>query len=293
MRRAVQWSVVLAGLLVCAVPAFAQRGTRRVFLNVTDASGAPIADLTAADFTVSEGGTPRKVLRAAYNPPQRILLLVDTSSAMQQMLNEWRAGLAGFIEAVPATAEVGLVTFGGPIRPRVPPSTDRTKLLATVNGLVSDNGANTFFETLLEADRRFLTPKAANNAWPVLVVLTTDNGEGRSEPDVEAFNRLVNDLMARGANAHAVVVRGKQWGIVNELAENLVANMGGIFQAIAIANAVPDHMKTIGARVAGDLKAWSNRYEVEFQSDPKSAQAGVEVQIAREGARLQVEGRRP
>jgi hypothetical protein len=293
MRRTVQWSLVVVALLVCSVPASAQRGTRRVFLNVTDASGAPIADLTAADFTVTEGGTARKVLRAAYNPPQRILLLVDTSSSIQQILNEWRAGLAAFIEAVPGTPEIGLATFGGPFRPRVPPAADRAKLIATVNGLVSDNGANTFFESLLEADRRLLAPKESKNAWPVLVILTTDHGESRTQPDVDAFNRLVNDLMARGANAHAIVLRGKQYGMVNEMVQNLVANMGGIFEPIAIASGVPDLMKTIGARVASDFKAWSNRYEVEFQSDAKTAQAAVEVQIAREGARLQVEGRRP
>jgi hypothetical protein len=138
-----------------------------------------------------------------------------------------------------------------------------------------------------------LSPKAANNAWPVIVILMTDNGDSRTDVDVDRFNAFVIDLTARGASAHAVIVRGQRFGIISELAQNVVANLGGSIESLAISSAVPNYMKTIASRVTNDFKAMAGRYEVEFQSDPKAMDSGVEVQVTREGVRLQVTGKRP
>jgi hypothetical protein len=144
----------------------------------------------------------------------------------------------------------------------------------------------------MEADRRVLEPKPANNAWPVMVILTGDPPV-RSELDVDRFNAWVQSLIKRGASAHTVVVRGSSTGVVGDVAQNITANLGGIFEAINSSTALPDYMKTIATRVAADAAAMTNRYEVEFQSDAKDSSGKLEVTLAKEGARVQLSGRRP
>ena len=64
------------------------------------------------------------------------------------------------------------------------------------------------------------------------MIVTTDNGDGRSEPDIVAYNKFMNDFLARGGAAHAVILTGKQPGAITELVMNLVDNMGGLRQTL-------------------------------------------------------------
>jgi hypothetical protein len=67
-------------------------------------------------------------LDASREGPMRILLVVDSSSAITSMLNHFRAGLNEFLDAVPESAEVLIVSTGGQLRLRVPATLDRQKL---------------------------------------------------------------------------------------------------------------------------------------------------------------------
>ena len=119
-------AILLAALLTTSISA--QRITRRVFVAAR-AAGAPVLDLTAADFQIVENGTKREVTRAALGKaPMRIVLLVDSSSAMSPMLNHFRAGLNTFFDTLPPEHEVVFITTGGQIRIRVQPTTDRAAL---------------------------------------------------------------------------------------------------------------------------------------------------------------------
>ncbi len=292
MRRSVPVAALvgLVGLFLWPATAGAQKVTRKIFVNVTDAAGAPVAGLTTADFRLSEGGNVREVTRATFNPPMRIVVLVDTSSALNNILNPVRGGLAALLEGLPSGSEVGLVSTGGQLRIRVPPTADRERVAKAAAGIASDTGANAFLDSLLEADRRLL--KSAP-AWPVFVILTTDAGEMRGEVDVDAFNRFSNDFMARAGTAHAVVVQGASSGIVTEIAKNLAANTRGVLEVLQIANALPNKMTALAARIAADHAAMATRYEVEFTSDAGSGGSGIVVEVARDGARLQLSGVRP
>ena len=81
--------------------------------------------------------------------------------------------------------------------------------------------------------------------------------------------------------------------VLSDLALNFTQNTGGIFEPIAIANALPDKMKAIAARIAADRKAMTTRYELEYAADPKVPMKTVEVRLKREGAVIQTSARRP
>ena len=112
---------------------------------------------------MTENGKPREVTRVALGKaPMRIVLLVDSSSAMSSMINNFRAGLNAFIDALPAEHEITFISTGGQIRVRTPPSTDRLKLKMETARFASDSGANAFLDTLMEADDAFSRPRPAS-----------------------------------------------------------------------------------------------------------------------------------
>jgi von Willebrand factor type A domain len=182
--------------------------------------------------------------------PMRIVLLVDSSSAVGPMLTPFRAGLNGFLDDLQGEPEVTIISTGGQLRVRIPPTTDRDKLHSSAAQFASDGGGNSFLDTMLEADRRFL--KSAPGKRPVFVVLITDSGESRGGERIDDYNKFVNDFRSRGGRAHAIVVKGTISGIATQIAENLAHNTGGFFETVAIANAVPRTMKALVERLAAD-----------------------------------------
>jgi Mg-chelatase subunit ChlD len=180
----------------------------------------------------------------------RIVLLVDSSSAVAPMLTPFRAGLNGFLDDLQGEPEVTIITTGGQLRVRIPPTTDREKLHSSAASFASDGGGNAFLDSMLEADKRFL--KTAPDKRPVFVVLITDSGESRGGERIDAYNRFANDFLARGGRAHAIVVKGTNSGMATQIAENLANNTGGFFQTVAIANAVPRTMKALVERLGAD-----------------------------------------
>jgi hypothetical protein len=294
MRQRRRQLRLCAAVLAVSLPLslHAQRATKRVYLEARDSFGALVLNLTAADLTLTENGQQREVTRLALGrAPLRIALLVDSSTATQPMMTRFKEALNGFVETLPPEHEIAFITTGGQIRVRTPPSTDRRQLKQAIGMLQPEGGANAFLDTLLETDQRFLQP--ARTQWPVFVVLTTDITDARREPDINRYNKFMNDFLARGGTAHAIVMAGKGFGPVTDLTTNLVENTGGLYNALIVDSSLPEKLKDIARRVADDYAQMQNRYEVEFAGDPKLPQAMVNVAVAREGVVLQMSVRRP
>jgi hypothetical protein len=293
MRQA-WYRAAAACVCVVAMPLLlsAQNVAKRIFVGALDTGGRPVADLTAADIQITEDGVKRTVTRVTSgSEPLRIVLMVDSSTPTAPMMNNFRIALNGFVDMLPPEHQISLITTGGQIRVRTQPSADRDQLKAEIARFASEGGANAFLETMIEADTRFLKPAPAQ--WPVFVIVTTDNGDTRREPDVARYNRFMNDFLNRGGAAHAVVIAGKQTGPVTDLAQNLVENTGGIYTAIVVDSGLPERLKNIAERLADDHHAMADRYEVEFTGNGKLLQPTIIVKTARDDIRLQMSPRRP
>jgi hypothetical protein len=210
-----------------------------------------VAVLLLAGPALSLSKGPLVAAQRGPGGPTRIVLIVDSSSAVSSMLTHFRAGLNSFLDALPGEPEMAIISTGGQLRIRVAPTTDRTKLRAAANGFSSDGGGNSFLDTLLEADRRFL--KSAADRRSIVVILTTDAGSAMGEVRVDAYNRFADEFQARGGRAHAIVVRGANSGMTTQIAENLARNTGGYYDVVGIANALPKLMKILAEYVAADL----------------------------------------
>lgn len=279
-------------VLSLALPLSAQRVPKRIFVSALDTGGRPVPDLTAADFQVTEDGLKREVTRVTLGQaPLRVVLLVDSSTAIAPMMNTFRIALNAFADMLPAEHEVSFITTGGQIRVRTPPSADREKLKSEIARFASEGGANAFLETLIESDTRFLKP--APTQWPTFVIVTADNGDTRREPDIARYNKFMNDFLGRGGTAHAIVIAGKQTGPITDLAENLAKNTGGLYATIVADSGLPERLTGIAQRLSDDHHVMADRYEVEFTGDAKLTQPTINVQASRDDIRVQMSPRRP
>jgi hypothetical protein len=282
-------------LLIALVPVLlsAQNSTpRRIFVAALDAAGAPVTNLTIADFVATENDVPREVTRAQLGTrPLRVVLLVDSSHIMAPLVKSFREALDTFADTLPPEHEISFISTGSQIRVRTQPSTDRAELKAQIARFTPDNGANSMLETMYEADTRFL--KAVPDQWPAIVILTTDNGDTRREPRVDAYNRFMNDFVARGGIAHSIVLEGKQVGPISELTQNLIDNTGGTRFAVNTEHVLPVRMKELAERLADDHRVMRDRYVIEIAGDPKVTQPIVNVKVNRGDVRVQMSGRRP
>ena len=284
-------ALLLAGLIPLA-PAAQRAANRRIYVRAVDESGAPVRNLTIADFEVTENNAKREVTRATLGTePLRVVLLVDSSASMKLLAKSFREALDAFADLLPAEHEIAFITTGGQIRVRTAPSTDRDALRTQIARFTSDNGANSMLETMYEADSKFL--KTAPSQWPVIVILTTDNGDTRREPRVDAYNRFMTDFVARGGVAHSVVLEGAQVGPISELTQNLIDNTGGTRAAVNTDNILATRMREIAEWLADSHHTMRDRYEIEFAGEMGAQQPIVNVTTKRDGVQLQMSARRP
>ena len=193
------------------------------------------------------------VLVAQMRPggQMRIVLLVDSSATITPMITDFRAGLAAFLDALPGDPEIAVISTGSQMRVRVQPTTDRVKLRAAASSFSSDGGGNSLLDSLLEADQRLLKNVERRS---VFVILTSDGGGvGTVTPArINVYNKFVDDFIARGGRAHAIVVGSVNRGVTTQIAQNLARNTGGFYESIVIGNAIPKLMITMAEYVAAD-----------------------------------------
>lgn len=287
-------AIAIAGVILAAISVTlsAQRNvTRLVYVSALDTGGAPVLNLSPADFRLTEDGAQREVTRVTRGTaPMRIVLMVDSSTQVGPMINNFRTALTAFADALPESEEVVFVSSGGQIRVRSQAKDDRAKLRAEIARFASEGGANAFVDTMLEADKRFLrTP----GQWPAFVFVTTDNGEGTREPNVDEYNKFMNDFLTRGGAAHGVILAGKRIGFVTDIVTNLVDNVGGLRTTIVTDTSLPARLREIAERLADDHQRMMNRYEVAYQGDPKTTAPVIKVSVTRDDVTVEMSTRRP
>ena len=194
---------------------------------------------------------PAPTMAQPLDAPVRIVLIVDSSISIAPYVGEFRTALNAFIDTFPEgyDDEIALVTTGGQLQVLVPPTTDRAKLKAAVARFGSEPGINTFVESLIDCERRFL--KGTLDRWPVFVILTTDLVP-TDDPDLHGFNRLVKNLVARRGSAHGIVVRNLRTRLTSELTQHLVRSTRGVYESMTLTSSLADKMEDIADRIYAD-----------------------------------------
>src|SRR6185295_16118086 len=96
MRAVVLSLALVAALLPSGVAA--QPNEQTVYVSVLDKDARPVTGLAVEDFVVKEDGASREVLRAGRTAdPIDLAVIVDTSTAIQPHLNDFRKALTAFV----------------------------------------------------------------------------------------------------------------------------------------------------------------------------------------------------
>lgn len=197
--------ILAAALLALAcVPAIAgaQPQARRVYVAALDRTGAPVADLTAAEIEIKEGGKTREVtaLHPATGPLQIAILVDDNGTGL------FRVAIARFIESLLGRAEFSIITVAG--QPRkltefTPNSDVLREAIAQLNVRPGTPDGGQLLSGIHEAALDFERRRVER---PVILALTVGGDEHTPLPP----NHVLDQLRKSGAPLHVVAVVGSQ-----------------------------------------------------------------------------------
>ena len=246
-------AVSLLGLCGAAphAQAPAERGsasrTADIYVSAVDRRGAPVTDLTAADFTVREDNAAREVLSVrAATEPLHIALLIDDSQAASEATTHLREGLAAFLERMRGHAEIALITTGD--RPTVlaPYTTDTEVLNQRVRRIFPRTSAGAYLlEAIVDASRGLAKRETTR---PVIVALTFENGP---EFSPQQYQDVLREVEKSGAALHVMAIGSPSSAMNDEMRNRGIvlsdgpARTGGRRDQVLSVTGIPDRLKQV------------------------------------------------
>ena len=294
-RAALTATIAMAAL---QVPGHSQTASRRLYVSATNDSGAQVVDLNASEFELREGGQKRDISRVALaQRPMRVALLVDTSNSAVSVVQQIRGALRAFFDAIDPQHEIVLITTGGMLRVRVPPTTDREKLKAESDRLFTD-GANVLLTAVVESYNRFLR---SGEFYPILAVITLGDLGSGTYPDNRQLDRLGKDIRANTGTVLGAILRlhrvagagGFDSGSSSEdhsldvdICHTLAKATDGSCMEIMTAAALEDATKQLAGRINENYRSSPPAYEVEYGGVGKGGTP--QVQVTRPGVHVEI-----
>ena len=281
-------TVAISVAVLCVPVVLTQGRPQQVYIRVTDAGGAPVPGLGAADFELRESGVARPVTRAVPAASVlRIAVLVDTSPLVAPIIRELRAGLGAFFDEAPPRHEIMFATLGRRFQVRVPTTDDYQKLKKSAEILLAEHdGGTLLLDGILEADDKFF--RTAKDRQPVMVIVTTDNAD-LSKVRQDVLNRRMDEILRRGVTVHAIVIipHPGESGNERDVCTNLTEATGGHLDILTgSASALPDRLKSLGARLADVHRRMSTEYEIDFVSEATTPQP-LQITVSRPNIKIE------
>jgi hypothetical protein len=181
--------------------------TRKVYVSATDAKGAPVTDLTAADITVKEGGKEWPVVSLEpASAPMQVAIVVDDGGT-----GAFQPALGQFIQKTFGHAQFS-ISLLNPQAMRLVDFTNDADALRTALGRLGQRGriqvdGDQMADAISDAAKTLQQRKAER---PVILALTIAGGAPHS---VDPKN-VLNTLRLSGASLNVVFVTGADLGMV-------------------------------------------------------------------------------
>ena len=264
-------------LLAAAVLMASPAGQHSYLVTVIADGGEPVTALTAADFTVTEGSTPLRVVSVEHSPfPLIVSVLVDTTRPgpnMESPARELRTAVSGFVEAVRAaggTPRIALVEVGSAAITKAGFDAPYAELDDAIQKIYPAHPSDAvMLEAIGAAARSMSTAETPRRA---IVTIDFNSSESLTEGTMKT---VTSDLSASGATVWSVSVRlPRSGGSRREGALNLITkNTGGLRQVAGAASGLPVLLK----RVADSL---ASQYIVTFERTADGAPRTIEMTTA-------------
>jgi VWFA-related protein len=261
---------------------------RTVYVTVVDGDGQPVTGLTAADFTLKEGGKDREITAVAPSTKRiKLAMLIEESVSADSSV---RMGIFEFAKRMVPQADIALMIVGLRNVTAVDYTSDLNKIVEGINGfsLRQSPLGEHMSEGIYEQARTFTETEAQR---PAIVAIALETMQASAErPD-----RVLTQLRRSGAVMHAVTMStGAQFAEVGQMAELAergqiigegTKNSGGRRIEVTTTQAVPRALQ----QVAADLSA---QYEITYVlPDGVEPSERLEVKTQRKGVTLRAPSR--
>lgn len=181
--------------------------TRKVYISATDAKGAPVTDLAAADITVKEGGKERPV--ASLQPavaPMQVAILVDDAGT-----GAFQSAVAQFLQKSLGHGQFS-ISLLSPQAAQVVDFTEDVDALKNALGRLGARGrlqpdGDQMVEAIADSAKTLRQRKAER---PVILALTIAGGQLHSVTP----ENVLTTLRLSGAALNVVFVTGADLGMV-------------------------------------------------------------------------------
>ncbi len=249
--------MVLALLLVPTIPVAAQETSPsspprfkvnvhlvNVFVNVTDADGAPVGGLQQKDFTLTEDGVPQKIayFERETDMPLSLVLAIDTSGSVRKDTDIELHAARDFMRALIRPKDsVDLIDFNSSAREVVPFTSDVRRLEAGLNNL--DYGPATALYDTIYLSAQMLGRRSGRKA---LIVISDGGNTVKGVDFQEALDQaikgevmvyslidvpILNDAGRDTGGEHALITLSQETGGKHFYAE--FGNIAAAFQKIS------------------------------------------------------------
>lgn len=265
-----------------------------VAVVVRDRAGRPVRGLSAADFTVIDGGVERRIVdvAAGVSGAVTLALLVDESGSMDVGGSAALARSVAdeFVSVIQAAGdgrdEMAVFAFDSSVRERVPFTTHLARARAAV-GDWRPFGATSIYDAVADVARHVAARDRASRA----LVVVTDGVDNRSRMRLEEVSGLASAIdvpvyvvevgLARGDAARAsgvAVVLGEA------TLDDLARWTGGERHVVTGA---PGEARRVAARIVSDVRS---QYLLAFESAPVPGWRPLEIRTRRPGLIVRARG---
>jgi VWFA-related protein len=260
-----------------------------VYVSVHEDTGAPVLDLTPADFVIKEDGKTRDVLKVELaRTPLQLMILVDDNGT-----GFFRAGLIQFVQQLQGRAEMAVSSVVGQTQQLVDYTTNIETVANAITTLSARPGTpdgGQLLEGIFQASRE---QQRRESARPVIVALTVGGEEHSTVPAHHVLDQLaksrsklyVIQVVANTTLRSTVQVTkpaallGENLNLSEVLGEG-PKQTGGWRQEIVAATGIVQGL----SRLAAELK---NQYAVEYSRPPKGKSIEkLNVSVTRRGLNL-------
>ena len=208
---------VLIAATVMAAPAHSAVSVRvdarpigepiKASVTVTDASGAPVTGLTAADFSVSVDGGPAVAAPSFSLPPAQtsgqkvsVVFAMDYSSSIQStVLAPMQEAIKTFINSMKPGDYAAIVKFNTTLGAsvvkeftQVDGAANTAALIDAVYAAYPGSGSNVFDAVVLST-QHLAAPPITLPSGPKAVVLISDGADNSSSADINSVVKAAND----------------------------------------------------------------------------------------------------
>src|SRR5688572_29080115 len=273
------FTLALSGAVALGATAHTQTGAQLSYLvTVIADGGAPVTDLTAADFIVKEAGETRKVVSVERPPfPLVISLMIDTTQpplGTNSAVRHLREALAGFVTAIRASspgARVSLTEVASAATTTAAFDAKPEDLDAAITKLFPAHQADAILlESFGDAAKRMTDTPTPRRA---IVAIDFNSSESLNE---STMKRVTQALTASGATVWSVSLRSPRSSTSRrEAGLNLITKVSGGHRLVASESS---GLQTLLKQVADSL---ASQYLVTFARPDNSPPKEIRMETTR------------